>query len=138
MAQIEHSAVSLRIIGDTLMPDEISKMLGASPTYSQFMGETLIGKKTGNKRIAKFGMWQLSVADSTPENIEDQIDQLLGQLTNNLDIWSKIANQFKVDLFCGLFMAGGNEGLHLSPQILVAIGQRGIVLGLDIYGPAQD
>jgi len=43
--------------------------------------------------------------------------------------------RFEVDIFCGLFMGSSNEGLSLSPRTLSALGQCGIELGLDIYGP---
>lgn len=56
MAHMERSVISLRIIGDSLVPDTISELLGSPPTHAQINGETLIGKKTGIKRVAKFGM----------------------------------------------------------------------------------
>lgn len=31
-------------------------------------------------------------------------------------------------------MGSGNEGVMISPQTMVALGQRGITLSLDIYG----
>jgi hypothetical protein len=36
-------------------------------------------------------------------------------------------------VFCGIFMAGGNDGLSLSANALLALGQRGIELDFDIY-----
>ncbi|NQD35700.1 DUF4279 domain-containing protein [Permianibacter sp. IMCC34836] len=138
MAQIDHSAVSLRVIGDTLAPDEISKLLGAKPTFSHSLGEILVGKKTGVNRVAKFGMWQMNASDCAPENLDGQIDEILSKLTENLAVWSEIGERYKVDLFCGLFMVCRNEGLSLSPRTLFLIGQRGISLGLDIYGPIDE
>ncbi len=138
MAQVERSVVSLRITGDSLVPGEVSKLLGAPPTDSQIKGETLIGKNTGNKRIAKFGMWRLSVANSEPENLDGQIKEILDKLTDDLEVWSKISERFEVDFFCGLFMGRENEGLSISPQTLAAMGLRGIELGLDIYGPDKE
>lgn len=138
MAHMERSVVSLRIIGDSLVPDNISELLGSPPTHAPINGETLIGKKTGIKRVAKFGMWQMSVADSEPENLDGQIEEILGKLTDNLVVWSKISEQFEVDFFCGLFMGGSNEGLSLSPRTLAALGERGIELGLDIYAPDEE
>lgn len=137
MAQLERSAVCLRIIGDALIPEEITKMLGYPPTDAQTKGETLTGKKTGTKRIAPFGMWRLEAEESKPENLDGQIDEILDKLTTSLDVWAKIGEQFEVDLFCGLFMGKYNEGLSLSPVTLAAIGLRGIELDLDIYGPDE-
>ena len=49
-------------------------------------------------------------------------------------MWRSITERYGIDLFCGLFMRVGNEGLSLSPQSLAALGRRQIELGLDIYG----
>lgn len=97
-----------------------------------------MGKNTGIKRIAKFGMWRLSAANCKPENLDGQIKEILGKLTDDLEVWLKIGERFEVDFFCGLFMGGENESLSISPQTLAAIGLRGIELGLDIYGPDEE
>ncbi len=136
MAQLERSVVCLRIMGDALVPDEITKLLGSHPTYSQINGETLVGK-TGISRKATFGMWQMSIEDSEPENLDGQIEGILAKLTDDLDVWLRIGERYELDLFCGLFMGVNNEGLSISPRTLVAIGQRGIELDLDIYGPGD-
>ena len=138
MAHLERTVVTLRISGDTLMPDEISRLLGSPPTKAQTKGESLVGKVTGNVRVSKFGMWRLETSDCEPENLDGQIKEIFGKLSDDLDVWSKICSRFKVDMFCGLFMGSSNEGLSLSPQTLVALGQRGIKLDLDIYGPDEE
>jgi hypothetical protein len=138
MAHLDRSAASLRIIGDALIPDEITTMLGAPPTSSQVNGETLIGKNTGIKRIAKFGKWQMDAGRREPEDLDGQIEEILGKLTDDLDVWSEIGKRFEVDCFCGLFMVRSNEGLSISPRTMASLGQRGIELGLDIYGSNED
>ena len=138
MAHLQRTVVSLRISGDSLVPDEITRILGFSPTHAQTKGESIVGKKTGKVCTAKFGMWQLKVAATEPENLDAQIEEILGKLSGDLDVWSKIGMQFDVDIFCGLFMGGSNEGLSLSPRTLANLGQRGIELGLDIYGPDEE
>jgi hypothetical protein len=45
-----------------------------------------------------------------------------------------LESKYRIDLFCGLFMEGTNEGLQISPETLHALGERGISLGLDMYG----
>lgn len=135
MAQLKRTVITLRIIGDDLIPDEISEMLCCIPTQAQTKGESLVGKVTGKVRIAEFGMWRLEASESEPENLDGQIEEILCKLSIDLDVWSEIGKRFEVDIFCGLFMGNGNEGLSLSPRTLSALGQRGIELGLDIYGP---
>jgi hypothetical protein len=133
MAQVQRSVVSLRIISEDLDPNEITRLLGASPTYTQIKGEKIVGKKTGYVRIAKFGMWQLSASDREPEDMDGQIREILSQTTRDLAVWQSIAQKHGIDLFCGLFLCDINEGMTLSPESLLALGERGIELGLDIY-----
>jgi hypothetical protein len=128
----------LRIIGDDLNPHEITQALGASPTKAQTKGDKLVGKKTGNVRIAKFGMWSLQAIDCEPEDINGQIRFIFDQLTDDLAVWKFMASQYKMDLFCGLFMQCWNEGIELSPESLLILGVRGIKIDFDVYGPVGD
>ena len=123
----------MRISGDTLVPAEITQLLGAPPTESETKGQEIIGHHTGHRRIAKSGMWRLCAADREPEDMDAQIQELLGPLTSDLSVWQKIADTFDIDLFCGVFMGDTNDGLILSSKSLVALGQRHIELQLDIY-----
>jgi hypothetical protein len=138
MAQLQKSAVTLRIMGDDLIPDEITKLLGASPTHAETKGDRIVGKKTGHVRIAKAGMWRLCASDCEPENMDGQIEGILSQMTGDLTVWQSITKKYHADLFCGLFMRGSNEGLTISSQSLAALGARGIEMGLDIYAGDDD
>ena len=137
MAQVHKSRVTLRIMGDDLIPEEITRLLGAPPTHAQVKGEKIIGRKTGTVRTAKSGMWRLCASDREPEDLDNQVNELLSQLTNDLSVWIDIGKRYKIDLFCGFFMKSSNEGLTLSAQSLAALGNRGIEAGFDIYGPAD-
>ena len=67
-----------------------------------------------------------------------QIAELLSKLTDDPTVWDSIADRYDLDLFCGLFMRTGNEGLSIYPPSLMALGARHIELGLDIYGGDDD
>jgi len=129
--------VTLRFFGDDLLPDEISALLGAIPTASHHRGQELKGSQSGVVRIARTGSWRLSAPRREPEDLEAQIFEILDQLTGDLAIWKSLA-RFRPDLFCGLFMGSGNDGVSLSPRALLALGQRGIELGLDIYDAEEE
>ncbi|HGM7319353.1 TPA: DUF4279 domain-containing protein [Stenotrophomonas maltophilia] len=137
MAAFDHSLVALRFFGDDLLPDEISALLGATPTVSHHKGQDLKGSQSGTVRIARTGSWRLSAPRREPEDLEAQIFEILDQLTGDLAIWESLA-RFRPDLFCGLFMGSGNDGVSLSPRTLLALGQRGIELGLDIYDAEEE
>ena len=120
-------------MGEKLIPSEITSILGCMPSSSQEKGQEFIGPKTGRKRVAKFGMWGLEASDQKPENIEVQIFEILDKLSPELDVWKSLAAEYEMDLFCGLFMNESNEGMEISPKALKALGDRGIMLSLDIY-----
>ncbi len=138
MAHLSRSVATLRISGDELLPDEITKILGCQPTHGQIKGEVIVGKKTGRERVVKIGMWRLCAEDCEPENIDAQVSEMLNKLSNDLAVWKKLSEKYELDLFCGLFMEESNEGLAISPATLYSLGARGIELGLDIYDPVKD
>ena len=138
MGAIDHSIATLRFFGDDLVPDEISALLGASPTASQQKGQEQIGSNTGIVRIAKTGSWRFGATRREPEDLESQIFEILDQLTQDLSVWAAIGSRYEPDLFCGIFMGGSNDGLPLSARALLALGQRGISLDLDIYDAGSD
>lgn len=135
MAHLQRAVATLRVIGVDLVPENVSAMLGCRPTKAERAGENVPTKSPGRSRVAKTGQWTLFATDTEPENLDAQVSELLGQLTQDLDVWRQLSQSFRVDLFCGWFMGGSNEGVVVSPQTLVALGERGIELGLDIYGP---
>ncbi|WP_337243881.1 DUF4279 domain-containing protein [Luteimonas sp. gir] len=132
MGVINHSVATLRFFGDDLVPDQVTALLGAGPTVSYRKGEALIGSRTGIIRTAKTGSWRLSAARREPEDLDAQIMEIFGQLTQDLNAWESLSH-YEPDLFCGLFMGISNDGLPLSAKALLALGQRGVALGLDIY-----
>jgi hypothetical protein len=138
MGQLDHSLATLRIFGDDLDPEEISSLLGAQPTESWKKGDELRGKVTGSVRIAKTGMWRIKAMRREPENLVEQIHELLGQLSTDLAVWRTLSERYKLDLFCGIFMRSGNDGLELSAESLSALGERQVFLNLDIYDASDD
>lgn len=134
MAALARSVATLRLAGDDLEPEEVSRMLGAQPTHAQRKGEVIV-LKSGATKVAKSGQWRLEATDAEPEAINEQISQLLAQLTQDLAAWQGLARRFRIDLFCGWFMNESNEGVCLSAATLRALGQRGIELDVDLYAP---
>ncbi|SNY65258.1 protein of unknown function [Stenotrophomonas sp. CC120223-11] len=110
MAAFDHSLVTLRFFGDDLLPEEVSALLGVTPTASHHKGQELKGSHSGAVRIARFGSWRLSAARREPEDLEAQIFEILDQLTDDLAVWQSLA-RFRPDLFCGLFMGSSNDGV---------------------------
>ncbi len=83
-------------------------------------------------------MWALAATPREPEDIDGQIAEILGQLSDDPEVWRTIGQRYEVDLFCGLFMKSGNEGFSLSPGSMRALGLRQIEIGFDLYGPDDE
>ena len=138
MATISRSRASLRIFGDELVPDEITSVLGHSPTKKQIKGEKIPSRNTSKFRTASTGGWWLKSDESEPGNLDAQIEDILGKLTDDLAVWEAIRTNYDVDLFCGLFMKETMEGVDISAKNMLALGSRGILIGLDIYAPCEE
>jgi len=134
MAALNRTAASLRIFGDDLEPMEITSLLGCEPSAGERKGQELIGKSTGKVRIAKTGSWRLSANKQSPGNLDAQVEEILSKLSPDLSVWHVVTGRFRADLFCGLFLESPIEGISISAASLAALGNRGIELGLDIYG----
>jgi Domain of unknown function (DUF4279) len=129
--EVDKTSVSLRFSGDTLDPDEISKLLNCLPTNGYRKGD--VSPNDRYQRFAKTGMWILSGNKTGEVSIEKQIIELFSRLTDDLEIWRKLTSQYHSDLFCGLFMESWNRGIDFSPQLMAQISARGLTLDLDIY-----
>ena len=137
MAQIHHSAACLRLFGDDLKPDEITQILRCAPTAAQRTGE-VIRYRSGRERVVKCGNWRLDAAKAEPEDINGQVRWLLSQVEPNPDVWKMLIQRFQVDIYCGLFLNGRNDGLSLDPDVMAVLGERGIGLGFEIYCDLED
>ena len=138
MAHLQQSLATLRIWGDELVPEDVTALLGREPTLSCAKGDPIAGNPKDDARTAATGAWHLQATDRLPADIDTQVRELLGGMTSDLAIWRKLREKYRVDLFCGLFMGHGNEGLAISPYTLVSLGVRGIELALDVYAPRTD
>ena len=133
MGVLDHSQATLRFFGDDLIPENLTALLGAAPTEACVKGQEIIGRSTGKVRVAKTGSWRLHADRREPEDLEAQIFELLDKLSGDMGVWASLS-RYKPDLFCGIFMGSRNDGLPLSAKALLALGQRGIAMDLDIYG----
>ncbi|WP_183960538.1 DUF4279 domain-containing protein [Chiayiivirga flava] len=134
MSSISQSRAALRIFGDDLVPDEISVLLGSRPTDSYSKGEVR-HTSTGHVITRKTGMWKITAAPREPEDLDHQVHEVLSALSSDMAVWSTLNQKYQIDLFCGLFMEGSNEGCSLSVATMSALAARGIEVGFDIYAP---
>jgi len=138
MAIISRTVACLRVIGDDLIPTDITGKLGCEPTRQMIKGEPFSWNANGKPRIAKSGMWRLEAKEREPGDLDSQVSEILGMLTSDLNIWQSLSGKFRMDIFCGVFMEASMEGIGLTADTMLALGQRGIEIDFDIYGPDED
>jgi hypothetical protein len=134
---VDRSSMTLRITGDEFDPDEITRLLGCAPTTKKKKGDKRIASN-GKVYVERFCSWRLKAPDSEGAKLDAQVEWLFSRLSPDLEIWQRLSSCHKIDLFSGLFMEASNRGIELSPKTLLEIGRRGIKLGFDIYGPADE
>ena len=134
MGELHATDASLRFFGDDLDPVELTASLGREPTVGVRKGGVWKTSR-GAEKVARTGSRRLSVARRQPGNLDEQCDEILAALTDVLSIWRNLTNRFQAELLWGLCMREGNEGVELSPDTLKDLGERGLSLDLDIYGP---
>ena len=134
MSELHETDATLRFFGDDLDPDEVTALLGQPPTHTCRKGDVRI-LRDGREHRERRGSWRRTVERRTPGDLDGQVAELLSGLTEDLAVWKTLSTRFQADVFCGLFMQEGNEGITLSPKTLEALGLRGLELDFDLYGP---
>jgi hypothetical protein len=136
MAAISETHASLRFFGDDLNPREMTALLGGTPSRFATKGDVIRSESSGRERIAKTGSWIVRVERREPGDLDAQVEELLSPLTQDLTIWRSLG-KYRPNLFVGLFLEESNEGIEISARSLSLLAERGILLGLDIYGAAS-
>lgn len=135
MPYLHHSCAALRIAGDSLAPDSISRLLGCSPTLGYVKGQ--IEPSKGKPIVRETGGWHLDAVEQQPGNLDAHVAELFGRVNSDLSAWATLSGEHNIDLFCVYFMSEADEGVETSAETLKALGDRGIKLGLRIYSPAE-
>ena len=127
--------MSLRIEGPDLDPDELTTRLGVEPTDAHRRGE--IVRQGAHERRASSGHWgfSLGMTHSDTWDLDGAINAMLDRLPTDEALWRDIAQRYQLDVFCGLFMGGDNQGTDLQPATLARMTARGLALGFDVHGP---
>jgi hypothetical protein len=133
MGALHKSAASIGFYGDDLDPAKITAALGAEPTVGTRKGGRW-KTKSGVEKLALRGLWRVEAERCEPGDLDGQINDLLDGLSNDLTAWRSFSQRYRGRAFCGLFLASGNEGLTLRSETLARLGERGLLIDLDIYG----
>jgi hypothetical protein len=124
---------ALRVLGDSLDPEDVTALLGIAPSRAHRRGDLL---RHGTREVpARTGSWVYSRGfEHTEEwNLDSAITALLADLPDDPAIWDRLTNEYRADVFCGLFMGAQNQQAELRPATLARLTERQLSLALDIY-----
>ena len=128
-------SITLRFMGDTLDPDEVTKVLKHSPTTSYRKGDDMLRPDGTFIRAARSGRWSLKF---TPESLPfedccDAVEHSLALFTEDVEAWRSVTTLHSADFFIGLGLDTKNRGIEISPRLMLLLGERGVKIGFDVY-----
>lgn len=123
--------VALRIRGDALDPDFISQQLGVAPSFSARKGERT--SRRGRETLHTTGVWTYRYEVLPGTDLGDAIERLLAALPEDATLWEEITSSFVADVFCGAFLENDNQSTLIQPEVLSALGRRGLPLSMDLH-----
>jgi len=125
--------VSLRVVGDELSPEEITRILGCQPTECRKKGDEIESKRFIRK--APTGVWLLR--SNGASTIDDAVSSLLDQVSNDPSVWQKLTKQFRAEFFVGIFSGTTQVGITLTASTIQRLSELGLSMGLDVYCNAE-
>ena len=128
-------SVSLRVMGDALEPDDITRLMCVEPKFAARKGEAR--KSAAGTTRQRSGIWTFGLETDVGDSweLDNGIVALLSRLPGDLVLWQQLRSTYRMDVFCGLFMGLENEGTGIRPETLELLASRGLTLNLDVYGP---
>ena len=129
----DEARLCLRVCGNDLDPDAVSRALGCLPSRSQRKGEPVLSSAGEVKRTARTGSWLLDRPVGAEATVGEAIHALLASLPDDRSVWASLTSRFAVDLLCDLTVRCVNRGFELPPGVLALVAERGITLGFDIF-----
>lgn len=113
--------VALRVMGDALVPEEVTRLLGVEPTANARTGDVR-RTRSGREVAYSTNLWLLEAEAAS---------------SGDPAFWRGLSHRFHCDLFCGLFVDGGNARAGSRPEVLAMLGEPGLRLDLDMYACAD-
>ena len=129
MAAIARVSVSLRVFGDGLEPDEVSALLGCQPSRFHRKGD---GRPQGDPSIEPTGAWILESLLPETAEIEDHVESLLSQISNDGDEWANLTTRFSASILCTLLIDQYGGVFELSPRLAEWMAERGLVIAFEL------
>ena len=129
---VDRITVSVRVTGDQLDPDVITRALRTTPTFAARKGDR---RPSGGREVVQpTGVWFVEFGGAPQEwTLSEAIGALLDRLPAEIEIWDDLATNHELDVFCGLQMTAWNRGFALPPTLLGRLADRHLELDVDLY-----
>lgn len=111
----KQARVCLGLTSQTLMPSDVTRLIGVSPTRQYIKGEMSPGKRVPRP----WGCWALEIESN---DVEDAIRSILAVLGDKKDVIDKAAKTYSATVSASIWWepAGGQGGYSLSSELLVS------------------
>ena len=129
-ATLNKIEVSLRIMGQELVPCEVTKLLGCEPDEAFTKGH-LLSERSGAR--ARQGLWSVTSREAGGEGLSANICRLLARTTSDPGIWRSLTRTFECDVLVGGWASTENPMMSLSREALSALVARELSLEFDLY-----
>ena len=128
-------SIAIEITGEDLKPDEITSLLGVSPTQQQEKGKLVSSPNGRRSRMGRFGRWSLRLQHSETDewDMAEASKLLIGKIPADHAAWKSISSRARVRLSVGLSLETFNQGLSIDPILLRLLADREMQLDIDIY-----
>jgi len=129
---IDRLEIELRVTGDDLEPERITRMLGVNPTLAARKGEEI--DLAGVPVAQRTGIWSYALPASPEWELGDAIDTLLERMPHDPALWESLAGWATVSVVCGLYIHDVDRAADLAPDTLARLAERRLALRLEIRG----
>jgi Domain of unknown function (DUF4279) len=138
----DRTVAELRIYGDELDPDSISKRLGIISSTAQRKGQ-VFASSLGRHRAAKVGGWFLSSENNVnSKDLRSHLDWLIAQLRDGVQELVVLQNEPGIQMWVAViwWAKDGSGWFTLEPQHMRAIAEMNLECQFELafYGPEDD
>ena len=116
-----HFKATLRISGDGVDFDEISRTLGLTPTHTHQKGER-----------RKLDMWSYTAPVAEEQPLEEHIMALWNAVRPHIPYLCDLKRKFQVDVFCGYRSNSGTAGFQVSHRCLGLFSELEVPFGVSV------
>jgi hypothetical protein len=125
-------SATLRICGDGLDLDEISRTLGLAPTHQHRKGEQVNPRGSDASHVWPHDMWSYKVPIDSERPLEEHIMALWNGIRPHIPYLQDLQRNFELDVFCGYRSNSATAGFQVSHRCLGLFSELKIPFGVSV------